>query len=545
MGLKQIGVYPPLEMQKRRRLWHSLQASYPVSFHEIDGYRRPDLAALIMFGENEVIGRDGGEPGIPRFVVASSTSEIDVGARAQIDFSAVSGVDFTLRGKVLIEACGAPLPFLAEVEDSLVHASCADRPVWVSRSNENSRLDIVAQAPNELGPGEVLKDHLSRGRFLALLPLIHFLREVTRDLSWSLPPVRASLIIDDPNLHAMSYGYIDYRRIADEARRLTFHATMGMVPLDAWFFRKEVVNFFHRNRSFLSLLVHGNDHCKRELSEVTTESKAIRIAAQSLRRISAFERKTGLLVSRTMVAPHGSVSRQTARALLLTGFQAICMDRRAYPWMRRPPAEDLLAGWNVADLVAGGLPVVPRYLFPHASVDYRDRNDLILQAFLGRPLVICGHHWDFKNGYESVAQVVNLINDIGNVKWTDFDGILHSNYLLRRKGEVLHVRLFSRRIHLHVPDGVRMLVVEKGPSWEGDDRELIVLGNARASLSVQRESCTAIPIVGEQDVDLCLIHPDSLCTNDVPSPLPNPWHMARRVLCEVRDRLRPHIRHLP
>jgi len=37
------------------------------------------------------------------------------------------------------------------------------------------------------------------------------------------PPLRACFVIDDPNLHWPSYGHLDYRRMAEHARRGGYH----------------------------------------------------------------------------------------------------------------------------------------------------------------------------------------------------------------------------------------------------------------------------------------------------------------------------------
>jgi hypothetical protein len=73
-----------------------------------------------------------------------------------------------------------------------------------------------------------------------------------------------------------------------------------------------------------------------------------------------------------MVAPSNLCSEQMMRAMMLSDFEGFC---------RPSPGSTarLLAGWEPADLVAGGFPVFPR-LHVRAS-----RDDLVLRSCLGQP----------------------------------------------------------------------------------------------------------------------------------------------------------------
>ena len=98
--------------------------------------------------------------------------------------------------------------------------------------------------------------------------------------------------------------------------------------------------------------------------------------------------------------------------MLQLGFEALAIDR-ANPWRFRPEQEKPVAGWELAELVSGGLPVIRR---ESLSVS---REDLILRAFLGQPLVLYGHHDDLSEGPDLLREIVaEEIDRLGDVRWT-------------------------------------------------------------------------------------------------------------------------------
>ena len=230
-------------------------------------------------------------------------------------------------------------------------ASCGREVLW----RRSDSVDRVVLAPDELESNDSLRDSLVPGRWLSLLPLVHFLRGVTSEVGWNLPPTRALFIVDDPNLHWWSYGFMDFREVAADAENAGYHVAVATIPLDAWFVHPGVSDLFRDRRRVLSLLFHGNDHTREELNRRRTDEEAAAILAQALRRVEAMERRTQLRLSRLMVAPHGLCSEQMMRAMMLSGFEGLC-----YAWASPRSTDRPLAGWEPADFLAGGLPVLTR-----------------------------------------------------------------------------------------------------------------------------------------------------------------------------------------
>ena len=237
-----------------------------------------------------------------------------------------------------------------------------------------------------------------------------------------------------------------------------------MVPLDSWLVHPRVAGLFRRGSSRLSVCVHGNDHTGPELGRLRSDDDAVALAEQALRRADRFERRARVPVARVMVPPHERLSEPAARALLTCGFEGVCVTR-PYPWTRqgpetpwltRPADVGPLVAWRPAEIVAGGLPLMLRVPFGHA------REDLVLRAFLGQPLVLYGHHGDLHGGLDLLAEAAAFVNRLGPVRWAPLDELTRGLVETRRSGRVLTLRPFARRIAVEVPEGVEEVHVDAG-----------------------------------------------------------------------------------
>ena len=81
---------------------------------------------------------------------------------------------------------------------------------------------------------------------MGLLPLAHFLRELSAAASWEQPESTACFVFDDPNLHWWSYGYLDYRKLAAHAEAHDYRVTAATIPLDQWYIHRATARFLQR-----------------------------------------------------------------------------------------------------------------------------------------------------------------------------------------------------------------------------------------------------------------------------------------------------------
>jgi hypothetical protein len=296
-----------------------------------------------------------------------------------------------------------------------------------------------------------------------------------------------------------------------------------MVPLDGAVASPAVSRIFRESRS-LSLLVHGNNHVRAELGQVLSAGERLSLALQALDRIAAFESKHRLRVARVMVPPHNACSEAMMEALLFAGFEGLCCRDLTG---ERPAA---VRGWHPADFEASvGLPVVQRTLFS-APLD-----ELVLRAFLGHPLVLAGHHVDFKAGLEPLAAAAQRINRLGDVQWLPMDAILRSNVSTQRSSSTLHVRPWSRLFDVDA-GGASSLVVD-ATDLPARDRDRVVIRRAADGAEVGSGSVgETIDIPGE-DLMVALVHE---AAGPPITPMPRrAWPFVRRRLAETRDRLLP------
>jgi hypothetical protein len=516
---KLVAVSPPAECRRRPRLFRALEQAFPVRFEgrALGDYRGIDAAMLLADGAAHDV-----PAGLPSFV---ATEKMPRELAGTVEMSSSRLLDKSLRGRALFDDRAGGVRGLTD-ESGTVLASCGGEVLWA----RSDTVDRVALPPEELGSNDTLRDALVLGRWLSLLPLVHFLREVAGELRWKRPPTRAMFIIDDPNLHWWSYGFVDFRRLAEEARAEGYHVAMAMIPLDAWFVHPGVARLFREKQRALSLLLHGNDHAREELGQLRTDEEASALLAQALRRVETLERRSRLRLSRLMVAPHNRCSEQMMRAMALTGFEGLCHAGGA-PGL----TERLLASWGPADLLGGGLPVFPRL---HIR---SPRDDLVLRSFLGQPLIVYGHHGDLADEPDLLAETAAFINHEPAVRWGSAESLARSSYMTRCEGAVLHVQLFARVVQLDLDEGVEQIVVELPESHSDPEQERVKLaiGERRSSSRFTAARSKRLRARGPTTAEISLERLDRVDLERSASPPRSVRPVLRRAATEGRDRLAP------
>jgi hypothetical protein len=377
-----------------------------------------------------------------------------------------------------------------------------------------------------------LLEHVRADRFLPFLALLHFIRGLTRDSNFEGPPPRASIVMDDPNLHRPRYGYLDFAEVAGDAERHDYHVAMAMVPLDGWMSARSAVRIFKDHAARLSILMHGNNHSRGELGRPESEAVMLGNLVQGLRRIEAFESRSGLEVSRVMTPPHGVCSQEAARGMFRLGFDALCMSR-PYPWLTRPPSDRPLAGWFPAELIVGGFPIIPRYALSWS------KDEILLRAFLDQPIVLSGHHTDAAGGLGPLQEWARFINGLGEFEWLPLGEIARTNYGCRREGGRMIIRPYARRVRVRIPPEVEEIAVRFHPAFPDPAPEALMCRSPGEDGPSPAASADVIDARGKKELELTFQHPEPVDPHAVSSPGAQPWPIVRRLLTEGRDRLLP------
>jgi hypothetical protein len=525
---KLVGVVARQITPDMQRLLAALELAFPVHFEHVALLDRGRFAGVVEIDAASPSDMPGP---VPRLVLCSGAPV--AGAETPVCLSEDSSLARPLRKATISEETMAGTPSPALPSSARVLASVQGKPVWWQIGAARESLCVSAYPLAELREGETLRDHLRAGCFMTLLPLLHFIGRLLGDQSPTLPPLRASVVIDDPNLHWPSYGFLDYRKLVKHAAEHNYHVAFATVPLDGWLVNRRAASLIRGNPAALSLLMHGNDHIARELGRLNNRD-AEPVIAQGLRRIATLERRSGISVDRVMAPPHGACSEAALRAMFSLGLEAACISR-PYPWRESFPAPTPLAGWHPAEMVAGGLPVLLRYALS------LPREDLVFRALLGQPLILYGHHQDFSDGLDLLAQAAGEVNRLGDVQWGSLGWIARGNYTTRIAGDTLHVGMHSRRVSIEVPAGVRTLRVQApepfdGPAWhELACADTVTAMRFRAGLGKSEVG----PIEGPAKLELTLRADRPLDPTSVAARRFRAWPPLRRALVEGRDRMQP------
>src|ERR1043166_4498217 len=387
---------------------------------------------------------------LPTFCVVTNQSPTPFETMS-VQFNSAEWLPAALRRRRMVTP-GTDRASALQISDSHdVLATIEDRPVW---AGDAAGREFVSVPLPELEEGQQLSEFLNGEFFLRLLPLYLFLRRLT-DEGWESPPLRACLLVDDPNLRSQTYGRIDYRKLVTLAERRRFHGAMATIPLDAWQVSPRAARIFREHSAQLSLLIHGNNHTRFELARMFSEERGLSLLAEALRRADALEKKSGVEISRVMAPPHGVCLESMLRAMFALGFAGVTTNRWSL-WkfndLSRQPA---WIGLRPANMFAGGLPVVNRFRFNSSIAE----NEAVIAALLGQPIIPYGHHQDFADDMTAVTKIVDSINSLGDVRWMNMSDILRTNFESRLEGDTLQLRLFSREVHLTLPASVSRLQI--------------------------------------------------------------------------------------
>ncbi len=199
----------------------------------------PNVAAIICVGD-----LPENLPAVPKFQFVSGNPPSANRVTRTLEFTGNPILPGFLHERKLPLGKESGWGFLDEKQPGDVVATINGQPVWKIAEDCGNKVWSVSTPLPRLRFNERLAHYLNGETFLPLLPLYLFLRGISSESRWQSPPLRACMVVDDPNLHAQTYGHIRYQALAQLARELPFHAAMATVPLDGWWTSARAAQIF-------------------------------------------------------------------------------------------------------------------------------------------------------------------------------------------------------------------------------------------------------------------------------------------------------------
>jgi len=521
------------------RLFAALQQLYPVRFRHADGGAPSGGDAAIVLNGDIAAGRAAAARGLATFVVVARDTQPPSIPVTEVRFGTSPLLDRHLCGEVVCEADRMSVHPLAASPGDTVLASTDGVPLWVAPSAQRGLLELVTLQPPILRDHEYLVEYFHGRRFLRLLPLMNFLRRLVERVDWQAPAQHACVVLDDPSLYWPTYGFVDYRRLAEHASHHDYCVAVATIPLDSWWVNRVVAEVFRSQRQRLSLVIHGNNHTKSEMLR-QANGHSVQTAAQAIRRCERLEREQRLPIARIMEPPHGAIAEDMFAPLLSFGYEAALATSELLVNHNRQAAWPATIGLERASMLGGGLPVLPRI---GATPFWK--NDVLLSAFLRQPIAVTVHHQDAARDMDGLAEIARVVNRFGTVVWTDIPRMLRTNYVQRTVGDVLFVRMHSRAVAVHVPAGVTQMCIQR--SWVADgSSERVVIASAGDILFDGPAGALTEPLAVAPGgmLDVRSERPNPRHFSSVAEPAVPVWAIARKMMMEARDRLTPALSRL-
>jgi hypothetical protein len=441
-------------------------------------------------------------------------------------------------GVELAEAAPRPAAGLRgenEQWEPLIWSASAPLVVRCRRPGRELIWSSVEVLPRNDG---LLKQQFCPASFMETLPFLAFARSVIGDRGWTSPGLFANVMVDDPNLLLPHFGFVDYREAARIAATRSFHLTLAFIPIDFWKTSPEVARLFHEHPHLLSLVMHGNDHRKRELAQRVSPEEADWTVRQALQRMQLHQSITGLPCPTVMTFPHGAGSRLWIRALRDAGYTA-AIASHSYPFTEDPGGAGAPPDYEMlpAELSLYGFPIVNRFKLEEP------KEALLFAAWLGKPLILYTHHTFMRDGWDRLIDIVDFVNRQASPTWSDIDTITRANYRARRHESTLEIQAFSNDLRIDLPADIRSVVVTKdGRDIPSDDELLLVHGDEAPFLdrTSTRLRAALAPEPGSAVATMHLRFHPSTADRRVDG-----WRRTRlsshlrRTLTEARDRLAP------
>ena len=522
-----VAVAPAAKYELRRRLFDMLGSQLEVSFepHRPGDYE--GLQGLIALSGAAEDARDASLRNVSCYEVILS-QPIPFAAQSAITFTSSAAVHRAFRGKTLADSSVINFSPVSNSFEPL--AKVEEQTIWAVEQQGSQEHHCVGVDVPVFTERDFFHNHFQERRWFAMVPLLHFLRRLLGPDGWPAPEPRASFIIDDPNLHHRSYGYIDFEKLANHASAHNYHATIATVPLDAWYFDRKVVDLFQAHKKHISLMMHGVNHVADELARSYEEKDALSLLATGLRRIADLESRSGVAVARIMAAPHGAFAEFIADLMARLGYEAACVSIGSLLRWNPEKLWPTNFGFSIAQPLGSlGFPVFHRIGI--------SETDIRLRTFLGHPVIVATHHQDCVSNFALLESMAKIINETTNVRWMGIEDISRTNFVSQTQNGMLQIWPYSRRLAVPVPAEVNEVEVCPSPYCGGFTIDLHNHrrdGTEAAALNVPSRYR-----ISNNTMEIFFPPTNRVDYNQVASKSVGMWPIVRRLLTEARDRAQP------
>jgi hypothetical protein len=221
----------------------------------------------------------------------------------------------------------------------------------------------------------------------------------------------ACLIIDDPYLRP-KYGALEFKVLLEKMKVHRFFTEIAFIP---WNYRrnnKNTVKLFMDNPEHFSICVHGCHHTRNEFG-ITDYEKLSKLASTSMALMNKMKIKSGLNFDPVMVFPQGLFSTVAIKVLKEHGFSAAF--------------NSTIQATDINESLVDHNPMSGTRIyhdFPLFLRRYPKDKELFLEDIKnGKPIIVVEHSSVFKNGYNVITDLVDWINNQGNIKWASLSEI--------------------------------------------------------------------------------------------------------------------------
>jgi hypothetical protein len=170
-------------------LFTALASLFPVTFRPLTNGDCHGVDALILTGLDQGGIRRAARAGLPVLAVPGPPSTPSSNGTAEFCLGKGPALSACLRGHHFEERESLPAATIPTNAGDVVLASRDGEPIWLRRSVEGADVTLVRWPLPRFAPRDHIYENFQSSRFLRLLPLLQFIRDLKVDYQ-SVPPPR-------------------------------------------------------------------------------------------------------------------------------------------------------------------------------------------------------------------------------------------------------------------------------------------------------------------------------------------------------------------